>query len=271
MQSQVQARLQKWMDLAPLVCELREDLPNTFAGSYSTFLGSPASYGQLQYDLWDKTELVENAIGRYDWIGLKQKVRQYGLRNSTLLAPMPTASTSQILGFNECFEPMTTNLYTRRTLAGEFVVVNKYLMDDLLSLRMWNEALKNRIVASKGSIQGLEDIPAEIRTKYKTVWEIPMKDVILMAADRGIFICQSQSMNLWQAEPTYSSLTSMHFFAFAKGLKTGMYYLRRQGAHHAQQFTVAPTQQQQVQTADGSVNSVVVGSIEPVHCDVCSA
>ena len=153
---------------------------------------------------------------------------------------MPTASTSQILGYNECFEPLTSNIYSRRTLVGEFIVVNKYLMQDLIQLGLWNETMKQNIIANKGSIQHLLFIPENIRDKYKIVWEIPMKHVIDMAADRGAFICQSQSMNLWMEDPNYNKLTSMHFYSWSKGLKTGIYYLRRKAKHSAQQFTIEP-------------------------------
>ena len=204
-------------------------------GSYSSFEGSPASKGILQFDMWS----VEPS-NRYDWDTLKQSIQSYGLRNSLLVAPMPTASTSQILGFNECFEPFTSNLYSRRTLAGEFVVVNKYLMKELIQLGYWNEQIKNNIIANKGSIQQLTNLPEHIRNKYKIVWEIPMKHIIDMAADRGAFICQSQSLNLWMEDPNYNTLTSMHFYSWKKGLKTGIYYLRRKARHQAQQFTIEP-------------------------------
>jgi ribonucleoside-diphosphate reductase alpha chain len=205
-------------------------------GSYSSFEGSPASKGIFQYDMWDKQPTKE----RYNWDALKQSIIIYGLRNSLLVAPMPTASTSQILGFNECFEPFTSNLYSRRTLAGEFVVVNKYLMKELIELGFWNEQIKNNIIANKGSVQQLTVLPEHIRNKYKIVWEIPMKHVIDMAADRGAFICQSQSLNLWVEDPTYNTLTSMHFYSWKQGLKTGIYYLRRKAKHQAQQFTIEP-------------------------------
>jgi ribonucleoside-diphosphate reductase alpha chain len=209
-----------------------------YAGAYSSFNGSPASEGILQFDMWN----VEPSSGRYDWTVLKESIKTRGLRNSLLIAPMPTASTSQILGFNECFEPFTSNLYSRRTLAGEFVVVNKYLMKELIDLGHWNEQIKNNIIANKGSIQQLTMLSEHIRNKYKIVWEIPMKQVIDMAADRGAFICQSQSLNLWVEDPTYSTLTSMHFYSWKKGLKTGIYYLRRKAKHQAQQFTIEPEQ-----------------------------
>ena len=217
-----------------IAAEVR-NLSEMHAGSYSSFEGSPASKGQLQFDLWN-TEPSD----RYDWQELKQSIVDNGLRNSLLVAPMPTASTSQILGFNECFEPLTSNIYSRRTLAGEFIVANKYLMKDLIDLNLWNEKIKNNIVANKGSVQQLSIIPEHIRNKYKTVWEIPMKHLIDMSADRGAYICQSQSLNLWLEDPNYNSLTSMHFYSWSKGLKTGIYYLRRKGKHQAQQFTIEP-------------------------------
>ena len=209
----------------------------SFEGPYNSFKGSPASKGVLQFDMWSDYKPVSN---RYDWAKLKMLIVKYGLRNSLLVAPMPTASTSQILGFNECFEPLTSNLYSRRTLAGEFVVVNKYLMKELINLGLWNEKIKNNIIANKGSIQQLDMLTEQIRNKYKIVWEMPMKHVIDMAADRGAFICQSQSMNLWIEDPTYNTLTSMHFYSWKKGLKTGIYYLRRKAKHQAQQFTIEP-------------------------------
>ena len=207
-------------------------------GAYSSFKGSPASQGILQFDMWNTTP-----SDRYDWASLKDSIIKHGLRNSLLVAPMPTASTSQILGFTECFEPFTSNLYSRRTLAGEFVIVNKYLMKELIDLGHWNEQIKNNIIANKGSIQQLTMLSEHIRNKYKIVWEIPMKHVIDMAADRGAYICQSQSLNLWIEDPTYNTLTSMHFYSWKKGLKTGIYYLRRKARHQAQQFTIEPEQQ----------------------------
>jgi ribonucleotide reductase alpha subunit len=209
-------------------------------GAYSSFEGSPSSEGILQFDMWNVSP-----SDRYDWTKLKDSIRTFGLRNSLLVAPMPTASTSQILGYNECFEPLTSNIYSRRTLAGEFVVVNKYLMKELIELGLWNEQIKNNIIANKGSVQQLTVIPEHIREKYKIVWEIPMKHLIDMAVDRGAFICQSQSLNLWMEDPVYNKLTSMHFYAWEKGLKTGIYYLRRKAKHQAQQFTIQPEEQLQ--------------------------
>lgn len=225
-------------------------------GAYSSFIGSPASLGILQYDMWQVTPTP----GRYDWSLLKDSIMKHGLRNSLLIAPMPTASTSQILGFNECFEPLTSNIYSRGTLAGEFIIVNKYLLRELIDLGVWNEQVKNNIIANKGSIQQLTNLPEHIRNKYKIVWEIPMKQLIDMSADRGAFICQSQSLNLWMEDPVYNKLTSMHFYAWNKGLKTGIYYLRRKAKHQAQQFTIEPTK----------VISSTTEENEEI-CDMCSA
>ena len=210
-------------------------------GPYQTFEGSPASKGILQFDMWN------TGATRYNWDDLKQKIMTNGIRNSLLIAPMPTASTSQILGFNECFEPFTSNIYVRRTIAGEFVVVNKYLMEELLQLNLWKDDIKNEIIRNNGSIQSIEAIPANIKEKYKIVWEIPMKHILDMAADRGAFICQSQSTNLWMKDPTRNKLTSMHFYAWKKGLKTGLYYLRTKAKAAPQQFTIEPTKQENVE------------------------
>ena len=220
------------------------------AGSYSSFVGSPASKGILQFDMWNVTPSE-----RYDWATLKKSVQEQGIRNSLLLAPMPTASTSQILGNNECFEPYTSNIYTRRTLAGDYVVANKHLMKELVELDLWTEDLKNNIILNKGSVQQIDGIPDNIKEKYKIVWEIPMKHLIDMSVDRGAFICQSQSLNLWQEDPSYKSLTAMHFYGWKKGLKTGLYYLRRKPRHQPQQFTIDPTKIQQ----------------EEEVCETCSA
>ena len=215
-------------------------------GSYPAFEGSPASKGILQPDLWKVTPFsesdekeMESYGGHLDWQPLREKVKG-GLRNSLLLAPMPTASTSQILGYNECFEPFTSNLYTRRTLAGEFIVINKYLLKELIDLKIWSEDLKQQIVARNGSVQGIAAIPEEIQARYKTSWELKQRTLIDMAANRGAFICQSQSLNLFVADPTYAKLTSMHFHAWKQGLKTGCYYLRTKAPVTAQKFTVDP-------------------------------
>ena len=204
-------------------------------GPYETFIGSPASKGILQFDMWGVKPSAD-----LDWDKLKKNIMKYGIRNSLLVAPMPTASTSQILGYNECFEPFTTNIYTRRTLAGEFVVINKYLLKELLDLGIWNEDLKQKIVAHNGSIQNIAEISDSIKPRYKTSWELSQKILIDMAADRGAFICQSQSLNLFMADPNYAKLTSMHFYGWKKGLKTGCYYLRTKAPVAAQKFTVDP-------------------------------
>jgi len=204
-------------------------------GSYETFEGSPASQGVLQFDMWDgETKL------HYDWDALRERVKTKGLRNSLLMAPMPTASTAQILGNNECFEPYTTNIYLRRTLAGEFVVVNRHLVDDLKKIGLWSKEMKDLMVKAGGSIQNIVDIPEDIKKLYRTVWEIKMKDVIDMAADRGRFIDQSQSMNLFMESPTLSKLSSMHLYAWKQGLKTGMYYLRSKAKARPIQFSLEP-------------------------------
>ena len=223
---------------------------------YETFVGSPASQGLLQFDLWNQDPGNE----RYDWQSLKQDIQTHGLRNSLLIAPMPTASTSQILGFNECIEPITSNIYSRRTNAGDFIQANRYLMTDLIRLDLWNEKIKNNIIANNGSCQQIDIIPQEIKDKYKTVWEIPMRHLIDMAAERGAFICQSQSLNLWLEDPNYSTLTSMHFYAWQKGLKTGIYYLRRRGKHQAQQFTIEPDR-----------NNTDNNNQEDEICEMCSS
>ena len=207
-------------------------------GAYETFAGSPASQGRLQPDLWNITPITETR-GTLDWAGLRARAAR-GIRNSLLIAPMPTASTSQILGYNECFEPFTTNIYTRRTLAGEFVIVNKHLMRELMERGIWSEGLKQKIVAMNGSVQEIAEIPDEIKPIYKTSWELKQRTLIDMAAARGAFICQSQSLNLFVADPTYSKLTSMHFYSWKKGLKTGCYYLRTKAPVSAQKFTVDP-------------------------------
>jgi ribonucleoside-diphosphate reductase alpha chain len=208
-------------------------------GAYETFQGSPLSKGEFQFDMWGV-----QPSGRWDWEGLRKQVVQSGARNSLLVAPMPTASTSQILGNNECFEPYTSNLYTRRTLSGEHIVVNKHLMRDLVRLGMWDEEMREAVMAANGSIQGIEDIPQEIRELYKTAYEISQKVIIDMAADRGAFICQSQSLNVFMEAPTFAKLSSMHFYSWQKGLKTGMYYLRSKAATDPIKFTLSQKHQQ---------------------------
>jgi len=204
--------------------------------SYSTFVGSPASQGKLSPDLWKNVVYSD----RYDWAKLRQDVVVNGMRNSLLVAPMPTASTSQILGNNECFEPYTSNIYVRRTIAGEFVIVNKHLLEELVELDMWTEEVKNGIISYNGSVQNIKSLPKCLKEKYKIVWEMPMKNIINMAVDRAPFIDQSMSMNLWMKEPSYNKLTAMHFFAFKQGLKTGLYYLRTKAKAAPQQFTIDP-------------------------------
>ena len=245
----------------PIFRETKIDNPN-WCGAYSSFEGSPASQGILQFDMWGVTP-----SSRYDWDKLRNSIRTYGLRNSLLVAPMPTASTAQILGNNECFEPFTSNIYTRRTNAGDFTMVNKYLMRELSELGLWSERLKNNIILNKGSIQHLTNIPSAIREKYKIVWEIPMKHMIDMSADRGAFICQSQSLNLWLEEPSYKTLTSMHFYSWSKGLKTGIYYLRRKAKHQPQQFTIEPDAKED--DDDKAVVNETMNVDEEV-CEMCS-
>lgn len=211
-------------------------------GHYETFRGCPADKGILQFDMWN----VEPS-NNYDWGLLKVNIMEHGLRNSLLVAPMPTASTSQILGNNECFEPFTSNIYVRRTLAGEFVIINKYLMKELIDLGLWNNEMKNNIIKNKGSIQNIEIIPKVLKQRFKIVWEIPMKHILEMCADRGAYICQSQSTNLWMETPSYDKLTAMHFFAWSKGLKTGIYYLRTKAKAAPQQFTIEPEKKNQVE------------------------
>jgi ribonucleoside-diphosphate reductase alpha chain len=203
-------------------------------GPYETYKGSPVSKGIFQFDMWGVTP----KSGRWDWSALKNEVKQHGVRNSLLVAPMPTASTSQILGNNECFEPYTSNIYTRRVLSGEFVVVNKHLLKDLIKLNLWDDKMKQKLIGANGSVQNISEIPQHIKDLYKTVWEISQKTLIDMSADRGAYICQSQSFNVHIQDPNFGKLTSMHFYAWKKGLKTGMYYLRTKAAVDAIKFTV---------------------------------
>ncbi|CAJ0824583.1 18063_t:CDS:2, partial [Entrophospora sp. SA101] len=222
-------------------CELAKE-----NGTYETYKGSPVSKGILQYEMWDKVTPSD----LWDWNSLKQQIAEHGVRNSLLLAPMPTASTSQILGFNECFEPYTSNIYTRRVLAGEFQIVNPWLLKDLIDLNLWNDNMKNRIIADNGSIQKIQGIPDELKALFKTTWELSQRVIIDMAADRGAFIDQSQSLNIHIAEPTIAKLTSMHFYGWKKGLKTGMYYLRTKPAADAIKFTVDQTALKESKAAD---------------------
>ena len=216
--------------------EWRTDISVIGHNSYNSFEGSPMSQGKMQFDLWNDTPTTTYL----DWTTLRNMCKT-GMRNSLLVAPMPTASTSQILGNNECFEPFTSNLYTRRVLSGDFMIVNKYLVEELVKIGLWTPEIRSQIMAENGSVANIKEIPADIREIFKTVWEIPQKTLIQMSRDRAPFICQSQSLNLFLAEPTYSKITSMHMFAWKQGLKTGCYYLRTKAASSAQKFTVDPT------------------------------
>jgi len=213
-------------------CTASKDLAKE-EGAYETFKGSPASEGKLQFDLWNVTP-----SNRWEWDVLKEEIQKHGMRNSLLLAPMPTASTAQILGNNECFEPYTSNIYTRRVLSGEFIVVNKHLLRDLVKLGLWDDDMKNRLIAANGSVQNINEIPDNIKVLYRTAWEISQRSILDMAADRGAYICQSQSLNIFMKNVTNSKLTSMHFHAWKIGLKTGMYYLRTKAAVDAIKFTI---------------------------------
>lgn len=244
-------------------------------GTYETYEGSPASKGILQFDMWGVTP----KSGRWNWNELKEKVKKYGMRNSLLVAPMPTASTSQILGNNECFEPYTSNLYTRRTLSGEFIMVNKHLMKDLINLGLWNDNMRNRLISTNGSVQNVPGIPQNIKDIYKSVWEISQKIIIDMAADRGAYICQSQSMNIFMQDPNFGKLTSMHFYAWKKGLKTGMYYLRSQAATAAIKFTLDKAALEpkvekavEVDTSKSQKQDAIACSLDnPEGCEMCGS
>ncbi len=249
-------------------CELARE-----EGAYETYAGSPASEGRLQFDMWGVTP-VEHA--ELDWEALKTRIVQHGLRNSLLVAPMPTASTSQILGNNECFEPFTSNLYVRRVLSGEFVMVNKHLVRDLIEVGLWNERIKDEIVRHNGSVQDVAEIPDDIRRRYRTVWEISMKTIIDQAADRGPYVCQSQSMNLFLAEPTVGKVNSMHFYAWERGLKTGMYYLRSKPASQAKKITLEnPPPNISVSFKNVTTNqdqAAIACSLEnPEACEACGS
>lgn len=234
------------------------------SGAYETFKGSPLSEGVFQFEMWNVTP-----SNRYDWDALRKDIMKYGVKNSLLLAPMPTASTSQILGNNECFEPYTSNIYNRRVLSGEFVVVNKHLLKDLMDLGLWNEDMKQRIIAANGSVQGIDEIPENLKEIYKTVWEIKQKNIIDMAADRGAYICQSQSMNLFVQQPNFAKLTSMHFYAWKKGLKTGMYYLRTKSAVDAIKFTVG-NEYLAKKGVQSSQDEIACSLDNPDACESCS-
>jgi ribonucleoside-diphosphate reductase alpha chain len=244
-------------------------------GTYETYGGSPASKGILQFDMWGVTPKSQ----RWNWSDLKEKVKKYGMRNSLLVAPMPTASTSQILGNNECFEPYTSNIYTRRTLSGEFIIVNKHLMKDLIQIGLWNDNMRNKLISTNGSIQSVPEIPQHIKDIYKTVWEISQKVIIDLSADRGAYICQSQSMNIFMQDPNFGKLTSMHFYAWKKGLKTGMYYLRSQAASAAIKFTLDKSQLEQPKVAPSPAeiankekqDAIACSLDDPEGCDMCGS
>jgi ribonucleoside-diphosphate reductase alpha chain len=222
-------------------------LPNQYAGAYSTFVGSPLSEGKFQFDLWN-VEPSEKM--KPEWEALRSDIQKHGVRNSLLIALMPTASTSQILGWNECIEPFTNNIYTRKTLAGTFIVINKDLIADLLELGIWNQTIKDKIILADGSVQEIAEIPQNIRDRYKTVWEISQKNLITMSADRGPFVCQSQSLNLFFEKPNFKTLTSAHFIAWKSGLKTGSYYIRSKPALSSQRFGFDAKKEQQFQEED---------------------
>ena len=255
----------------PVYAELNNLMQDNL-GSYSSFNGSPLSEGKFQFDLWGV-----QPSDRYDWDTLRQNICRYGVRNSLLVAPMPTASTSQILGNNECIEPFTSNIYARRTNAGDFIMVNKYLLKEMISNGKWNDDVKNSIIRNNGSVQHL-DISDEMKAKYKTAWEIKMKNVIDMSRDRGVYVCQSQSLNLWVEEPSFSILTSMHFYAWEQGLKTGMYYLRTRAKAQAQQFTIEPEKKGRSDKPDEHNNDVNTTSEQGLineldnntDCEMCS-
>lgn len=244
-------------------------------GTYETYEGCPASKGIFQFDMWGVTP----KSNRYDWSALKDKVQKFGLRNSLLVAPMPTASTSQILGNNECFEPYTSNIYTRRTLSGEFIIANKHLMKDLIELGLWDDSMRNRLISTNGSVQNIPGIPQNIKDLYKTVWEISQKIIIDMAADRGAYICQSQSMNIFMQDPNFGKLSSMHFYAWKKGLKTGMYYLRSQAATGAIKFTLDKSSfEPKIQKANDEAaqktqnqEAIACSIDDPEGCEMCGS
>jgi ribonucleoside-diphosphate reductase alpha chain len=242
-------------------------------GAYETYKGSPISKGQFQFDLWGVAP-----SNRWEWDILREEISKYGVRNSLLVAPMPTASTSQILGNNECFEPYTSNIYSRRVLSGEFVIVNKHLLKDLVKLGIWNDRLKNQIIANNGSVQSIKEIPDNIKELYKTVWEIKQKSIIDMAADRGAYICQSQSLNLFIQDANFAKLTSMHFYAWERGLKTGMYYLRTKAATDAIKFTVEKQAEEQFTPINGgehshdlAIEQIACSLDNPEACEACGS
>lgn len=239
-------------------------------GPYESWKGSPISEGIFQFDMWG----VKPKSGRWNWEEMRKEVKKHGVRNSLLLAPMPTASTSQILGNNECFEPYTSNIYTRRVLSGEFIVVNKHLLKDLVDLGLWNDSMKNKLIEANGSVQNIPEIPTNIKDLYKTVWEISQKTIIDMSADRGAYICQSQSLNIHIKDPNFGKLTSMHFYAWKKGLKTGMYYLRTKAAADAIKFTVekqADVALEPVVNDEDKLAAMACSLDNPEACEACGS
>jgi ribonucleotide reductase alpha subunit len=252
--------LAKHLNMIPQEAEL-----TAYPGAYATFVGSPVSKGVLQFDMWEVNPLPDTGL---DWAGLRADIARWGIRNSLLIANMPTASSSQILGFNECFEPFTSNMFQRQTMAGEFTIINKYLIRDLLELGLWSLDMKDRILGGGGSIQGIQEIPADVRALYKTVWEIKQKVLIDQAADRGAFVCQSQSLNLFVEDTDFNKLTSMHFYAWKKGLKTGVYYLRTRPKARITAYTLTPTPTPQTPTPD---EIAACRRDNPEGCLMCSS
>ena len=236
-------------------------------GPYASYEGSPVSKGIFQYDMWNVTP-----TNRWEWNLLKEEVKKYGVRNSLLLAPMPTASTAQILGNNECFEPYTSNIYTRRVLSGEFIIVNKHLLKDLVKAGLWNKDMRQKIMTANGSIQNINEIPQNLKDLYKTAWEISQKAIIEQAADRGAFICQSQSLNIFMENANFGKLTSMHFYGWEKGLKTGMYYLRTKAATDAIKFTVEKTvaAEPTAELIEDQQAAIACSLDDPDGCEMCS-
>jgi ribonucleoside-diphosphate reductase alpha chain len=236
-------------------------------GAYETYEGSPVSKGIFQYDMWNVTP-----TNRWEWNVLKEEVKKYGVRNSLLLAPMPTASTAQILGNNECFEPYTSNIYTRRVLSGEFIIVNKHLLKDLVKAGLWNKDMRQKIMTANGSIQNINEIPQNLKDLYKTAWEISQKAIIEQAADRGAYICQSQSLNIFMENANFGKLTSMHFYGWEKGLKTGMYYLRTKAATDAIKFTVEKTvaAEPTAELIEDQQAAIACSLDDPDGCEMCS-
>jgi len=236
-------------------------------GPYETYEGSPVSKGVFQFDMWGVTP-----SSRWEWDVLKEEVKTHGVRNSLLLAPMPTASTAQILGNNECFEPYTSNIYTRRVLSGEFIIVNKHLLKDLVREGLWNKDMRQKIVAANGSIQNINEIPQHLKDLYKTAWEISQKAIIDQAADRGAYICQSQSLNIFMENANFGKLTSMHFYGWEKGLKTGMYYLRTKAATDAIKFTIdkSVVDETAAQAIEDQQAAIACSLDNPEGCEMCS-